>query len=272
MFIRCISALRTYNPLVINKCYMSGKRSLKGKIAIVTASTDGIGYSIAKRLGEDGASVVISSRKEANVQSALEKLKGLDVDGMVCHVGKDEDRKRLIDYTLEKKGGIDILVSNAGINPVMGAFLDTTEEAWKKIMDINVVSAFMMTKEIVPHLEKRGGGAVVYVSSIGGYQPFELLGAYSVSKTALLGLTKVMASTCAPMKIRVNSICPGIIKTKFSKMLWSTPDLIEQMRIPLGRAGEPEECAGLVSFLCSDDASYITGENIVVAGGTLSHL
>lgn len=266
--------LRTFTPLTSRKLLMSNLQNLKDKTAIVTASTEGIGFSIAKRLAERGASVIISSRKEDNVKKAVEELKkcGLDVEGTVCHVGKDEDRKRLVQFALDKKGAIDILVSNAGINPYIGAFLDTPEEIWKKILDVNVISAFMITKEVIPHLEKRRGSSVVYISSIGGYQPFELLGAYSISKTALLGLTKTMAATCAPLNIRVNCIAPGLIKTKFSKALTSNENLVDEMRIPLQRVGEPDDIAGIAAFLCSDEAAYITGECVAATGGVFAHL
>lgn len=118
------------------------------------------------------------------------------------------------------------------------------------------------------------GGSVIYVSSIGGYVPFEVLGAYSVSKTALLGLTKAMARECGPKKVRVNCVAPGVIKTKFSEVIWSNPTLLDDMlkNIPLKRIGEPADCAGTVSFLCSDDAEYITGETVVISGGMVSRL
>lgn len=249
----------------------SSAKKLAGKVAIVTASTEGIGYAIAERLALDGAKVVVSSRKEDKVNQATSRLtaQGLDVIGAPCHVGKAEDRANLIKLVIEKLGGIDILVSNAGMNPVMAPVLDTPEAAWDKIFDINVKSAFLLTKEIVPHLEKRGGGSIVYVSSIAAYQSFPLLGAYSVSKTALLGLTRAVAEQVAPLNIRVNCIAPGIIKTKFSEALWKEPAIEGAIlpQVPQKRLGTPEDCAGVVSFLVSDDARYITGENVPVAGG-----
>lgn len=249
----------------------SNAKKLAGKVAIVTASTEGIGYAIAERLAQDGAKVVVSSRKEDKVNQAASRLaaQGLDVIGAPCHVGKAEDRANLIKLVIDKLGGIDILVSNAGMNPVMAPVLDTPEAAWDKIFDINVKSAFLLTKEIVPHLEKRGGGSIVYVSSIAAYQSFPLLGAYSVSKTALLGLTRAVAEQVAPLNIRVNCIAPGIIKTKFSEQLWKEPSIEAAIlpQVPQKRLGTPEDCAGVVSFLVSDDARYVTGENVPVAGG-----
>lgn len=255
---------------------MSSHMKLTGKVAVVTASTEGIGFSIAKRLAADGASVVVSSRKKEKVDDAVKKIKSVsnNIAGIPCHVGKAEDRQRLLDFAVEKYGGIDILVSNAAVNPVMCQVLDTPEEAWDKIFDVNVKSAFLLTQLVVPLMEARGGGCIVYVSSIAAYKPMEVIGAYSVSKTTLLGLTKAVAMQCVSSNIRVNCLCPGIIETKFSEGITgneSSKELIYQ-HIPMRRIGKPDECGGIVSFLCSDDASYITGETFPVAGGYFSRL
>ncbi|XP_038070206.1 dehydrogenase/reductase SDR family member 4-like [Patiria miniata] len=251
-------------------------KRLVGKVAVVTASSEGIGFAIAKRLGNEGAHVVISSRKQANVDKALKELRdaNLSVSGMVCHVGKAEHRTKLISETVAKHGGIDILVSNAAVNPAMGPFLETTEDQWDKIFDVNVKATFLLIKECVPHMKTRKGASIVIVSSISGFSPFNVLGAYSVSKTTLLGLTKTLAAECGPMGVRVNCIAPGIIKTKFSEALWGEETFLKQslMTASIKRAGEPEECAGTVAFLCSDDASYINGENILITGGMQSRL
>ncbi|KAK3579002.1 hypothetical protein CHS0354_034799 [Potamilus streckersoni] len=250
---------------------------LSGKVAIVTASTDGIGLAIARRLAEDGAAVMVSSRKQQNVDSAVKELrnKNLSVSGIVCHVGIKEDRERMIQKTLKEYGGIDILVSNAAVNPVFGPILDTTESAWDKIMDINLKSSFFLCKEVVPHMEARGGGSVVFVSSIGGYNISEFMGPYGMSKTALLGLTKALVPQLAQKRIRVNCIAPGLVKTKFSEQLWKDSGAASSAYaqiIPMKRFAEPEDCAGIVSFLVSDDASYITGETVVIGGGVSARL
>ncbi|XP_071785454.1 dehydrogenase/reductase SDR family member 4-like [Asterias amurensis] len=267
----CTNTIPTRNMASASVC-----KRLIGKVAVVTASTDGIGFAIAKRLGNEGAHVVISSRKQKNVDSALEQLKAdkLSVSGMVCHVGKAEHRANLVSQTVAEYGGIDILVSNAAVNPVFGPMLQTTEEQWDKIFDINVKAAFLLIKECVPHMKDRKGSSITIVSSVGGFQPFSLLGPYSVSKTALLGMTKALASDCGPMGIRVNCIAPGIIKTRFSEALWTNEAALEQTLVTsaIKRAGEPDECAGTVAFLSSDDASYITGENILITGGGQSRL
>lgn len=249
---------------------------LRGKVAIVTASTDGIGLAIARKLAQEGAKVVISSRKQENVDRALQQLRNenLPVSGIVCHVGKTEHRKALVAKAIADYGGVDILVSNAAVNPYFGPFIQTPEDAFDKTIDINVKAAFMLIKETVPFMEERGKGSIILVSSIGGYTPNPLLGVYSVTKTALLGMTKALSTELSASQIRVNAIAPGIIKTRFSDMLWKSPSVAEEAKtsIPMRRLGEPEDCAGIVSFLASDEASYITGETIVIAGGSKSRL
>ncbi|CAF1665750.1 unnamed protein product [Rotaria magnacalcarata] len=219
---------------------------LAGKVACVTASTDGIGFAIAHRLAREGARVVISSRKAINVQKAVDKLKEekLDIHGTVCHVSKSDDRTRLLNETMEKYGKLDILVSNAAISPVFGNILETQESEWDKIFDVNVKAAFFLIKEAIPYLEKQKNSSIVIVSSIAGYSPFELI---------------------------------GVIKTKFSQALWNNDEAKTSEVIPfhgcaMGRVGTPDECASTVAFLASNDASYITGETIVVGGGMSSHL
>jgi dehydrogenase/reductase SDR family member 4 len=204
---------------MLRKLSTMSVRRLEGKICVVTASSDGIGFAIAKRLGSEGAKVVVSSRKQANVDEAVNKLQKqgiVDVLGVTCHVAKGSDRKKLFEETVKKFGGIDILVSNAAVNPAVGSVLDASEEVWDKIFDVNVKSAYLLAKEVKPFIVQRGGGSVVFISSIGGYQPFDLLGAYSVSKTALFGLTKAAALDLVKDNIRVNCVAPGVIETRFS--------------------------------------------------------
>uniref|UniRef100_A0A1A9ZMI0 Dehydrogenase/reductase SDR family member 4 n=1 Tax=Glossina pallidipes TaxID=7398 RepID=A0A1A9ZMI0_GLOPL len=257
-------------------CSNSTMKRLEGKVAIVTASTDGIGFAIAKRLAQEGANVVISSRKQNNVDRAVEELRKLQLNvvGLKCHVGDAKDRKELFEGTIRKYGKLNILVSNAATNPAVGGVLDCDEGVWDKIFDVNVKSSYLLAKEALPWLRKEKNSNIVFVSSIAGYDAFELLGAYSVSKTALIGLTKAAAKDLASEGIRVNCLAPGIIKTKFSKSLYEskTAEEVVLARIPMRRLGMPEEMAGIVAFLVSDDASYITGESIVAAGGMSARL
>lgn len=251
-------------------------RKLHNRVAIVTGSTEGIGFAVAKRMAEDGAKVVVSSRKKEKVDKAVEELKSMfpnQIVGSVCHVGKEEDRDRLLNFTLEQFGAIDILVSNVAVNPYFGSFMDMEESQWDKIFDVNVKAPFMLTKQVVPHMLKNDRpekGAIVYISSIAAYSGMSSIGAYSISKTALLGLCKNMSMELGPEGIRVNLVAPGVIKTKFSELLWDTEDGENEYyrsATHLKRLGESKELGGIVSFLCGPDASYITGENIVVAGG-----
>ncbi|XP_055530611.1 dehydrogenase/reductase SDR family member 4 [Wyeomyia smithii] len=258
-----------------NLCSKASSR-LQGKVAVVTASTDGIGYAIAERLGQEGAKVVVSSRKEQNVAKAVDKLSkaGLDVAGIKCHVANAADRKALFEKAVQKYGGIDILVSNAAVNPEVGAVLDASEAAWDKIFEVNVKCSFLLAKEALPYIRQRKGGSIVFVSSIAGFQPFSLLGAYSVSKTALFGLTKAASQDLASENIRVNCVAPGIVKTRFSAALHESEGAQEAAlsTIPMKRFAEPKEIAGVCAFLVSNDASYITGETIIASGGMPSRL
>ncbi|XP_048827304.1 dehydrogenase/reductase SDR family member 4 [Brienomyrus brachyistius] len=260
--------------LILNQT--AGKRmlsqsNLAGKVAIVTASTDGIGLAAARALGLRGAHVVVSSRRKDNVDKAVSLLQGdsIRVTGTTCNVGRSEDRERLVDMTVKQCGGVDILVSNAAVNPFFGNIMDSTEEVWDKILDVNVKSAFLLTKLVVPQMEKRGGGSIVFVSSVAGYQPIQALGPYSVSKTALLGLTRALAPELAPSNIRVNCVAPGVIRTRFSAALWQNEGIMDEFKkqLSIKRLGETEEVGAVIAFLCSEDASYVTGETITVTGG-----
>lgn len=263
-----------------SKAFMSTaqktSQKLSDRVAIVTGSTEGIGFAIAKRLAEDGAKVVVSSRKQDNVDRAVQELKAKypnQIAGMVCHVGKNEDQTRIVDFTLERFGSIDILVSNVAVNPYFGSFLDMQESHWDKIFEVNVKAPFLLSQKVVSHMlkNKKPGdkGAIVYISSIAAYSGLSAIGAYSVSKTALLGLCKSMSMELAQEGVRVNLVAPGIIKTKFSGLFWEGGNQNEYFTSSthLKRLGEPDEIGGIVSFLCGPDASYITGENIVVGGG-----
>ncbi|KAI3954745.1 hypothetical protein MKX01_021405 [Papaver californicum] len=233
------------------------KRRFEGKVAIVTASTQGIGFSIAERLGLEGASIVISSRKQKNVDEAVEKLKskGIEVFGVVCH----------------KYGKINVVVSNAAANPSIDPILETKESILDKLWEINVKASILILQDAAPHLEK--GSSVVFISSITAYQPSASMGMYGVTKTALLGLTKALAIEMSP-DTRVNTVAPGFVPTHFADFLTKDESVkkgIEE-RTLLNRLGTTEDMAAATAFLASDEASYITGETLVVAGGMPSRL
>ncbi|XP_015414934.1 PREDICTED: dehydrogenase/reductase SDR family member 2, mitochondrial-like [Myotis davidii] len=238
--------------------------------AVIAISALRIGFAISRHLAQDGAHVVVSSRKQQNVDQALAVLQGegLSMSGTMCHVGKAEDRDQLVATALRHSGNVDFLVCVAGVNPYVGSTLGSSEEVWDKILNVNVKAPALLLSQLLPHMENRGGSSVVLVSSIGAYLPEARLGAYNVSKAAILGLTKTLSLELAPKDIRVNCLVPGVIDTAFSKVTFEDPDFWNHLKGCHGiqRVGQPEDCSGLVSFLCSPDASYITGESIAVAG------
>uniref|UniRef100_A0A2P2JGB8 Uncharacterized protein MANES_16G001800 n=2 Tax=Rhizophora mucronata TaxID=61149 RepID=A0A2P2JGB8_RHIMU len=251
---------------------MMGRR-FEGKVAIVTASTQGIGFAIARRLGLEGASVVVSSRKQKNVDEAVKNLKAQDIAvlGVVCHVSYAEQRKLLVDNTLKKYGRIDVVISNAAANPTTESILETQESVLDKLWEINVKASILLLKDAAPHMQK--GSSVVLISSIAGYHPHALMAMYGVTKTALLGLTKALAAEMAP-DTRVNCVAPGFVPTHFADFITKNEDLQKSIEgnTLLNRLGTTEDMASAAAFLASDDARYITGETLVVAGGMPSRL
>lgn len=191
-----------------------------GKVAIVTGSSYGIGYSVAKRLAIEGAKVIIASRKKDNIEKAANELRseGLDVTGVVCHVSNSEDRIKLFKEA-ERLGGLDIIMMNAGVNPSVTPVLETPESAWDKTFDVNVKSSYMLCKEALPLLQKSKSGRVIFMSTIATFHHVNQLGAYSISKLALLGLTKFVALELGKYNITVNAVAPGVINTQFSQVL-----------------------------------------------------
>jgi dehydrogenase/reductase SDR family protein 4 len=247
--------------------------NLEGKVAVITGSSKGIGESIARFLAANKAKVVISSRKQADLdvlanQIAIES--GSEVIGIAANAGDIEQLENLKNKVVEKFGGIDILVNNAATNPVYGPLVDCSSEAFDKIMAVNVKAPFEFAKMIYPIMKNRGGGSVVNISSIAGITPDPGLGAYSISKAALNMFTKVLAKEWGADGIRVNAVCPGLIKTKFSKALWDNPKMLEHFTksLPIARMGTVEEVAGMVLYLCSDVSKYTTGGIFEVDGGT----
>ena len=247
------------------------KFNLKNKVAIVTGASKGIGESIARGLAEYGAKVVISSRNQEAVDQVANNLKkeGYDALGIACHVGDEDQLKKLVEETMNAYGGVDILVNNAATNPFYGP-LDTMENAlFDKIMDINVKAPFHLANLCYPIMKKSGGGSIINIASVEGMKPSVGLGLYSVSKAALIMLTKSQAVEWGKFGIRSNAICPGLIKTKFSSALWQNEKILDQVtrHLPAGRMAVPDEMAGLACFLASDASSYCTGSVFTADGG-----
>ena len=244
--------------------------SLKNKVAIVTGASKGIGQTIAYTLGKAGAKVIVSSRKQAAVDNVAEKMikEGIEALSISCNMGSIYEIQSLIEKTIKYYGKIDIIVNNAAANPVYGPVEETEEWAFNKIMDVNVKGPFELCKRALPFM-KKSGGSIINISSIGGITPEPAIGIYSVSKAALISLTKVMAKEWAHKNVRANVICPGLIKTKFSEALWANEKVVKKMlsSLPLGRIGHPADISGLALFLASDASAYTTGSVHMADGG-----
>ena len=263
----------SYMDFVLNTFLMEiqEKFRLDGKVAIVTGASKGIGKFIALALAQQGAKVVVSSRKLEAVTAVADefKAKGLEAIGFPCHMGDDEQVKTLAESTIKNLGGIDIIVNNAAANPVFGPVQDAGDGAFDKIMDVNVKGPLNLAKYAFDSMKARGGGSVINISSIEGITPGQGLGLYSVSKAALIQLTKVMAREWGPDMIRANAICPGLVETKFSEALTSNDKILKMvmMKQALPTLAQPEDIAGLALFLASDAAKFITGSIITADGG-----
>ena len=246
--------------------------NLENKVALITGASKGIGEAIAVVYAAHGAKLVINSRKQEELDKVAGKIKsaGGDCTALAGNTGEASSLKMLVDRTVEKYGGIDIVVNNAASNPAFGPVVQTEEWAYDKIMDVNVKAPFELSKLAYPHLKQRGGGSVINLSSIAGDTPDPGLGIYSVSKAALNMLTKVMAKEWGPDNIRVNAICPGLIKTKFSQALWQDENMLKRFMkmVPMGRMGTVDEIAALALFLASDASGYCTGTLFFADGGT----
>jgi dehydrogenase/reductase SDR family protein 4 len=250
---------------------MNSLFDLSGKVAVITGASKGIGEAIAKIYGAAGASVVVSSRKKESVDevaNAIVKSGGKAI-AIACHMGNMQDVDRLVKETVSAYGGIDILVNNAATNPTFGPVVDTDEAAFDKIMNVNVKGPFELSKKVYALMKEKKSGSIINISSIGGLSPELGLGIYSMSKAALISLTKVMAKEWGGDNIRANVICPGLIKTKFSEALWSNDKIMNTMMkiLPIKRVGTPEEIAALALYLAADESAYCTGSVFTADGG-----
>ena len=252
---------------------IKSKFDLGGKVAIVTGASKGIGKAIARGLAENGARVVVSSRKQTAVDEVAEAFReaGLEGTGIECHVGDAGQRNHLIEATLSAYGRIDILVNNAAINPYYGPLEGSDEDVFDKIMDVNVKAPWLLSNLVLPHMKEQGSGSIINISSVEGIRPGFGLGLYSATKSALITLTKNQAKEWGRYGVRANVVCPGLIKTKFSEGLWSNEKLVEGFTkmLPLRRIADPHEMAGVIMLLASDAGSYITGSVYAADGGYL---
>jgi dehydrogenase/reductase SDR family member 4 len=241
------------------------------KVCLVTGSTQGIGYAMAERFGLEGGIVILASRRQENLKSAEEefKSKGIKYHSFICNFNTKEDRTKIFAAIKEKYGRLDVLVCNVAANPYFGNSYDINEKEFDKIFEVNVKNTFFTIKEALPLLKNTKGSNILIISSQAGYTPFQMLGVYSMTKTVLLSMTKLLAEELAKFNMRVNCIAPGIINTKFSKAIMESEEAMSNF---MKRAGVPSEIQGAAAFMCSEEASFMTGETVCITGGSHGRL
>jgi NAD(P)-dependent dehydrogenase (short-subunit alcohol dehydrogenase family) len=253
---------------------MSKLFDLTGRVAVLTGASKGMGLAMATELAEHGATVVISSRKQDQLDEAADQINqtvGADrAIGVACNVGYKEQLQALVDATRAKAGPIDIVVGNAGVNPYYGPTSDIPDDAYQKTMNANVLSNLWLAKMAAPDMVEKGTGSMMFTSSIGAFKPSVMLGTYAMSKLALIGLVRNLAAEFGPKGIRFNAICPGLVRTEFARELWDNPETEKMIKkdIPLRRLGEAEDFKGVATFLASDASRYMTGQALTVCGGS----
>ena len=246
---------------------------LTGKIALVTGASRGIGEQIAKLLAQHGAHVIVSSRRVEGCQAVVDSIieSGGSAQAIACHIGEMDQIEGIFSAIKEQHGKLDILVNNAATNPYFGHVLDTDLKAFQKTVDVNIRGYFFMSTMGAKLMKANDGGAIVNVASINGVIPGDFQGIYSITKAAVISITKTFAKECAQFNIRVNALLPGGTDTKFASTLVNNPKILEQMlhHVPMKRVAQPEEMAGTVLYLVSNASSYTTGTAINVDGGYL---
>ncbi len=246
---------------------------LTGKVAVITGSSKGIGRAIAERLAEHGAKVTISSRKAGPCEAVAAAINAAHPGAAIAvpaNISSKDDLQRLMDATREAFGKIDILVCNAASNPYYGPMAGITDEAFRKILDNNIISNHWLVTMVAPEMQARKDGAIIIISSIGGLRGNAVIGAYNISKAADFQLARNLAHELSPDNVRVNCIAPGLVKTDFARALWDTPEAERRSSqgTPLRRLGEPDDIAGAAVFLASKAGSWMTGQKIVIDGGS----
>jgi NAD(P)-dependent dehydrogenase (short-subunit alcohol dehydrogenase family) len=244
---------------------------LSGRIALVTGASRGIGESIANLLADYGAHVIVSSRKIDDCQRVADGINhaGGSAEAFACHIGNMDDIAAIFSHIREAHGRLDICVNNAATNPYFGHILDTDLAAFNKTVEVNVRGYFFMSTEAGKLMRENGGGAIVNTASINALQPGPMQGIYSITKAAVVNMTKAFAKECGGFGIRCNALLPGFTRTRFAGALFEQEEIYQQAisRTALGRHAEPDEMAGAVLYLVSDASSYTTGECLVVDGG-----
>ena len=247
---------------------------LDGKIAFVSGASRGIGEAIARLLAQQGAHVIVSSRKIEGCQAIADAIiaEGGKATAIACHIGEMEQIQSVFEQIKEQFGRLDILANNAATNPQFCNVLDTDLSAFQKTVDVNIRGYYFMSIAGGKLMKANGGGSIINVASINGVTPGEFQGIYSVTKAAVISMTKVFAKECAPFGIRCNALLPGLTDTKFASALTGNEAILKMalQRIPLKRVADPSEMAGAVLYLASDASSYTTGVSLNVDGGILA--
>ncbi len=247
--------------------------NLNGKVALVTGASRGIGQAIAECFSAAGAKVVLASRKQELLDAVAEKIisAGGEALAIAAHTGDETAVQNLVTQAVNIYGGIDILVNNAATNPHFGPILTAEESHWNKILDVNVMGYFRVTKACAESMEVRGGGKIINIASVAGKTPSPGMGVSCVSKAAVLMLTEVLAAELVDSNIQVNAIAPGFVKTNFSRALWENPQVYETVvkSIPQHRMATPEELTGIALYLASEASNFTTGATFIIDGGQM---
>jgi NAD(P)-dependent dehydrogenase (short-subunit alcohol dehydrogenase family) len=247
---------------------------LTGKVAVITGSSRGIGRAIAEAMADQGAKVVISSRKAESCEEAATGINGTHGDGTAivvpANISSKDDLQNLVDETRRQLSKIDILVCNAASNPYYGPMGGITDEQFRKILENNVIANHWLIQMVAPEMLERKEGSIIIVSSIGGLTSSTVIGAYNISKAADFQLARNLAAEFGPAGVRVNCIAPGLVRTDFARALWENPDTLKAVTryTPLRRIGEPHEIAGAAVFLAAPASTFMTGQTIIVDGGS----
>lgn len=250
---------------------VTGPFDLTGRVAIVTGASRGIGRAIAEQFAQAGAQVVLSSRKQAALDDVARAINqaGGDAAAIAAHNGDKDALQALVDSTLSRFGRLDILVNNAATNPHYGRVLEAEDSYWRKTIDVNLMGNVWLSQAAVVAMRQSGGGKIINVASVAGLRPGRYQGIYSITKAALISLTKTLATELGPDNIQVNAIAPGLVQTNFAKALWDNADRLEAVlaKTPAGRIGQPDDLAGIALFLASSASDFTTGAVFVLDGG-----
>lgn len=250
---------------------MHDRFDVEDKVAIVTGASRGIGLSIAQMLATAGAKVVLSSRKQEALDECAAEIRDADGDvlAVAAHTGQKDTLNALVETTVEHYGGVDILINNAATNPHFGPVLEAEDSLWQKTIEVNLMGNVWLCQAVVPIMRERGGGKIINIASVVGLEPGHFQGIYSMTKAGIISLTKTLAMELGSDNIQVNAIAPGLIQTKFARVIWENDKMRGEIetRTPAGRIGQPDDIAGMVLWLSSSASNFTTGGVFVIDGG-----